>query len=99
MLAATPIMALQERLRLEGAGPGVARRPKIADWVPPVTRDDDAPGLQRLWTSEGLTALAKINGMLQAYEALQPDSIFDRDHESTRQVPTRLSDGPENSSA
>jgi hypothetical protein len=37
--------------------------------------------------------------MLQAYEALQPDSIFDRDHESTRQVPTRLSDGPEKFSA
>jgi hypothetical protein len=95
MLAATPIMALQERLRLEVQILESLGGPKIDDWVPPLTRDDDAPGLQRLWTSEGLTALAKIKGMLQRYEALQPDSIFDRDHESTRQVPTRLSDGPE----
>jgi hypothetical protein len=95
MLAATPIMALQERLRLEVQVLESLGDPKIADWVPPLTRDDDAPGLQRLWTSEGLTALARIKGMLQAYEALQPDSIFDRDHESTRRVPTRLSDGPE----
>jgi hypothetical protein len=99
MLAATPIMALQERLRLEVQVLESLGGPKIADWVPPLTRDDDVPGLQRLWTSEGLTALERIKGMLQGYEALQPDSIFDRDHESTRQVPTRLSDGPEKFSA
>lgn len=96
MLAATPVMALQTRIRLEVqvlrslGGPQL-----IEDWIPPLERDDDRAGLLRLWTSNGLTALQKLQGMLQVYEALQPDSIFDRDHESTRQVPQRLSDGHE----
>jgi hypothetical protein len=37
--------------------------------------------------------------MLEACEALQPDAIFYRDHESTRQVPTKLGHGREKFSA
>jgi hypothetical protein len=96
MLAATPVMALQTRLRLEVQVLRSLGGPQaIEGWIPPLERDDDGAGLLRLWTSTGLTALQKLQGMLQMYEALQPDSIFDRDHESTRKVPQRLSDGPE----
>jgi hypothetical protein len=62
--------------------------------VPRIERDDDRAGLQRLWF-DGLTALQKVGGMSEYLEVLQPDSVFDRFHESTRKVPRRLSDGLE----
>ena len=88
-------MALRQSLRLEVQVLDSLEGPKIADRVPPLTRDGDASGPQGLWTSKGLTALEKIKGMLRAYEALQPGAIFDWDHESNRQIPTKLSRGRE----
>jgi hypothetical protein len=71
-LGATPIPALQTRLRIEVRVLKALGGPDISDVIPPTERDDDRAGLQRLWTTHGLTALQKLEGMIESEESLRP---------------------------
>jgi len=91
-LSATPIMALRADLRIEVRALTQLRGPDLNDVIRPLARDDQARDLERLWFDE-LTALQKIGGMIDNYEAFQPDAAFDRLHESTRKWAGSLLDG------
>ena len=92
LLSATPIMALQAELRIEVRVLRQLRGPDLSDVIPALARDDQARDLERLWF-DGLTAFQKIGGMIDTYEAFQPDAAFDRLHESTREWAESLLDG------
>jgi hypothetical protein len=92
LLSATPIMALQAQLRIEVRVLRQLRGPDLDHVIPPLARDDQSRELERLWF-DGLTALQQVGGMIDTYEAFQPDAAFDRLHESTRKWAGSLLDG------
>lgn len=69
-LGATPIPALQTRLRIEARILTALGGPNLADVIPGNERDDDRAGVQRLWT-DGLMALQSIEGKIESEEALR----------------------------
>ncbi len=73
MLGATPIPALQTRLRIEVRILKALGGPDLTQVIPPLERDDDPEGVRRLWTGNGLTALQRLEGMIEAEESLRPN--------------------------
>ncbi|HTX07591.1 MAG TPA: hypothetical protein VME22_03210 [Solirubrobacteraceae bacterium] len=73
LLGATPIPALQTQLRIEVRILKALGGPDLTDVIPPVERDDDPAGVLRLWTANGLTALQRLEGMIEAAESLRPN--------------------------
>ncbi len=73
LLGATPIPALQTRLRIEVRILKALGGPDLTQVIPPLERDDDPEGVRRLWTGNGLTALQRLEGMIEAEESLRPN--------------------------
>jgi hypothetical protein len=73
LLGATPIPALQTQLQIEVRILKALGGPDLTNVIPPPERDDDAAGVRRLWTQNGLTALQRLEGMIETEESLRPD--------------------------
>ena len=73
LLGATSIPALQTKLRIEVRILKALGGPDLDDVIPPLERDDDPAGVLRLWTENGLTALQRLGGMIDAEESLRPN--------------------------
>lgn len=87
-LSSTRIPALQRQLRIEARILKELDGPDLSEVIPLEERDDQQAGLERLWF-DGLVALERIGGLVETYEAFQPDAAWDRLHES---IPTRPMD-------
>ena len=87
------IPALQRQLRIEVRILKQLGGPDLSEVIPPEERDDQQAGLQRPWFDR-LAALERIGGMIETYEAFQPDAAWDRLHESTPTRPMDMLGGP-----
>lgn len=85
-LSSTRIPALQRQLRIEVRILKQLRGPDVNEVIPSEERDDQQAGLERLWF-DGLAALEGIGGLIETYEAFQPDAAWDRVQESVATRP------------
>ncbi len=82
-LSSTPVQMLQVQLRIEVRILKALGGPDLSQVIRREERDDQPAGLQRLWF-DGVTALEKVLGFIDVYEASQPTWIWDRLHESSQ---------------
>jgi hypothetical protein len=74
-ISSTPVQMLQVQLRIEVRVLKALGGPDLTEVIPGIQRDDQPAGLQRLWF-EGVTALEKITGYIDVFEATRPSTYW-----------------------